>query len=560
MQSFLNSMYNALGAVLAFIYSLVPNLGVAIILLTLVVMLILYPLTAKQAKSMLAMQRVQPEIKKLQAKYKGDRQKLNEEMMKFYQENKINPLAGCLPLVVQLPIFFVLYRVLRTPWQHVPKTGSFTRLYNDMCSPFGSLCGKATTKLTSVTLASGVTKSIPAGGATSHLTHLSFLGVDLVKTATDTSLSFTAAIPYFVLVLLVVFTGYLQTKQAQARTPAANKQMNNVMKILPVFFGLISLSFPAGLVLYFVVSNTWRVGQQEVVFRHIGTAASPGPGKLGSGGRTATAIDVTSTERSPDAGEPSGTKSGDGHGGGNGQTRPDANRKAGRRPPPKAAPKPASRPPAPRKAPSAECGGLAARVDPRGAPPRGRPARHVPATAAARQRRCSAVIGPTRGRGSGPERRRPAAGAPALQQEEAEALRPTRWSGSRSRDERSRRRWTWRSTPWASTRTRSSSRSSRSHVPGCWADARPASGRESGRSPGRSRTSGTAGRAAPAAAANRGAAGSPGARAAVRGEAGGPEGPWPPSRATADAGRAAAAGAGGRRGPQSPTTARGRNR
>jgi len=353
MQSFLNSMYNALGAVLAFIYSLVPNLGVAIILLTLVVMLILYPLTAKQAKSMLAMQRVQPEIKKLQAKYKGDRQKLNEEMMKFYQENKINPLAGCLPLVVQLPIFFVLYRVLRTPWQHVPKTGSFTRLYTDMCSSFGTLCGKATTKATSLTV-SGVPKSIPAGGATSHLTHLSFLGVDLVKTATDTSLSFTAAIPYFVLVALVVVTGYLQTKQAQARTPAANKQMNNVMKVLPVFFGLISLSFPAGLVLYFVVSNTWRVGQQEVVFRHIGTAASPGPGtpKLGSGGRTATAIDVTSTERSPDAEEPSPTKSGDGRGGGNGQTRPDANRKAGRQPPRKAAPKPAPRQPAPRKAPA----------------------------------------------------------------------------------------------------------------------------------------------------------------------------------------------------------------
>ena len=145
MQSFLNSLYNAMGAVLAFIYSIVPNLGVAIILLTLVVMLILYPLTAKQARSMIAMQRVQPEIKKLQAKYKGDRQKLNEEMMKFYQENKINPLAGCLPLVVQLPIFFVLYRVLRTPWQHVPKTGSFTQLYNAMCGDWGSLCGKATT-------------------------------------------------------------------------------------------------------------------------------------------------------------------------------------------------------------------------------------------------------------------------------------------------------------------------------------------------------------------------------------------------------------------------------
>jgi YidC/Oxa1 family membrane protein insertase len=72
----------------------------------------MFPLTAKQAKSMLAMQRAQPEIKKLQAKFKNDRQKLNEEMMKFYKENEINPLGGCLPLLVQMPIFIALYQTL----------------------------------------------------------------------------------------------------------------------------------------------------------------------------------------------------------------------------------------------------------------------------------------------------------------------------------------------------------------------------------------------------------------------------------------------------------------
>jgi YidC/Oxa1 family membrane protein insertase len=348
MQSFLNSLYDAMGAVLAFVYSLVPNLGVAIILLTLVVMLILYPLTAKQAKSMIAMQRVQPEVKKLQAKYKGDRQKLNEEMMKFYQENKINPLAGCLPLVVQLPIFFVLYRVLRTPWQHVPKTGSYTQLYNAMCGQWGSLCGKATTKAMTVTLASGAQKVVLPGGATSHLTHINFLGVDLFKTATDASLGFASAIPYFVLVGLVVLTGYMQTKQAQSRTPAANKQMNTVMKVLPVFFGLISLSFPAGLVLYFVVSNTWRLGQQEIVFRRMSLETAGGsPPKLG--GAKAAAIDVASAERSPEDGE-EGAK-GDGRAG-NGQARPAAKQKPGRQPPPKPAAKPAPRQPAAKRAPA----------------------------------------------------------------------------------------------------------------------------------------------------------------------------------------------------------------
>src|SRR4029077_16973 len=84
----------------------------SIILLTIVVRLVLYPLTVKQTKSMQAMQRVPPEIKRLQAKYKNDRQKLNEEMMKFYKENKVNPLSGCLPLILQLPLFIVLYRLI----------------------------------------------------------------------------------------------------------------------------------------------------------------------------------------------------------------------------------------------------------------------------------------------------------------------------------------------------------------------------------------------------------------------------------------------------------------
>jgi YidC/Oxa1 family membrane protein insertase len=274
--SFLNPLYNALGYVLAFCYSLIPNLGVAIILVTIAVMVVLYPLTAKQAKSMIAMQRVQPEIKKLQAKYKGDKQKLNEETMKFYQENKINPLAGCLPLVVQLPIFFVLFRVLRTPYQHIPKTGSFASLYNAMCGNFGKACGSNA----------------------AHLHHLTFIGVDLQKTATDATLGFPGALPYFLLVALVMLTGFLQTKQAQSRTPQASKQMGTVMKILPVFFGIISLSFPAGLVLYFFVSNLFRLGQQEVIFRRMGSALTPGPApKLGSGDKRGGAIDVSSAER-----------------------------------------------------------------------------------------------------------------------------------------------------------------------------------------------------------------------------------------------------------------------
>lgn len=117
------SFLNALGYLLAVFYSVIPSAGIAIILLTMLLRLIVYPLTAKQAKSMLSMQQAQPEIKKLQAKYKDDKQKLNEEMMAFYKENQINPFGGCLPLLLQMPIFISLYRLLNDIPKHLPRPG-----------------------------------------------------------------------------------------------------------------------------------------------------------------------------------------------------------------------------------------------------------------------------------------------------------------------------------------------------------------------------------------------------------------------------------------------------
>ena len=196
---------------------MIPNLGVAIILLTFTIMLILYPLTAKQAKSMIAMQRVQPEIKKLQAKYKNDRQKLNEEMMKFYQENKINPLAGCLPLLVQMPIFFSLFRVLRDPVEVRPdrRRALHRPLHGSACGTMRATCDRATS----------------ANGCRIH--HLRSSGwTSSCRRPTPTAGSSTPR-PYFILVGLVILTGFLQTRQAQKRTPAANKQMGMVMQVLP---------------------------------------------------------------------------------------------------------------------------------------------------------------------------------------------------------------------------------------------------------------------------------------------------------------------------------------
>jgi YidC/Oxa1 family membrane protein insertase len=243
-------IYNFFGAILAFFYGIIPNLGISIILLTILVMLVMFPLTAKQARSMLAMQRAQPEIKKLQAKYKHDRAKLNEEMMKFYQENKINPLSGCLPLLVQMPVFLALFRVMRDPYKHIPKGSS---LYAAFCTgPKGHLYTNQC--------------NLPKLGLPNPQ---NFLGMDLSQHATAVTGGFLDALPYFILVGLVVVTGFMQARQSRRNAPNMNTQMAMVTSVLPIAFGLFSLQFPAGLVLYFLVSNLWRLGQQELIMRKI---------------------------------------------------------------------------------------------------------------------------------------------------------------------------------------------------------------------------------------------------------------------------------------------------
>src|SRR3954464_14956783 len=113
---------------LAWLYSIWPSYAGMIVLYTLIIMVLVTPLTLKGTRSMMQLQLLQPEMKKIQAQYKDDRQKLNEEMLRFYRENNINPLGGCLPLLIQLPVFFILYRVIRGLTQIGPD-GTFDPKY-----------------------------------------------------------------------------------------------------------------------------------------------------------------------------------------------------------------------------------------------------------------------------------------------------------------------------------------------------------------------------------------------------------------------------------------------
>jgi len=184
----------------------------SIVATTVVVRVILVPLTVRQIHSMQSMQKHAPEMKEIQRKYKGDRQKMNEELMKFYKENNINPAASCLPLVAQFPVFISLYLVLKHFTRHVPKGSDLSWLH--------------------------IVPSI-AARADSHWS--GFL-------------------------LLVVYAGS-QILSTYFMSATMDKAQRGIMMVVPLIFITVIARFPAGLVLYWVTTNLWTVGQGLITRR-----------------------------------------------------------------------------------------------------------------------------------------------------------------------------------------------------------------------------------------------------------------------------------------------------
>ena len=329
-------MFDALASLLAWFYSIWPSYGMAIVMLTLSIMLLLTPLTLKGTRSMMVMQSLQPEMKKIQQRYKDDRQKLNEELLRFYKENNINPLGGCLPLLIQMPVFLVLYRVL----------DGLTR-----SSPFGYLRELITPGIAVAGFdPSYISKESELYKALHGKDEMVSWGIDLSQSATQALRdSFGKSIPYLILIAGVVITSYVQQKQVAGRTPSGATQMNPqqqmLLRIMPVFFAFISLNLPAALVVYFFVSNLYRVAQQDFISRRIYKPAQA------SGLIPTTAKEVpkagTATEDRPKGGfftrllgdaapriGPGG-KTGNGSGSDKPATRPPAKGNGGRVTPPK---------------------------------------------------------------------------------------------------------------------------------------------------------------------------------------------------------------------------------
>jgi YidC/Oxa1 family membrane protein insertase len=252
-------LFRAMAWLIAVFYVLVPNYAIAIALLTVVVMIITAPLTVKSTRSMVAMQKLAPEMKKLQQKYKGDKQTLNEEMMKLYREHGVNPVGGCLPMVIQFPIFIILYDVIR---------GLTNTVKNGHCQ-HGPPCSSPryighSTKLYTSLL--------------SHNGKMPAFGIDLASRVLGHH-SITQALPYALLILVAIALMYLQMRQLNSRNPQmaqANPQAQMMQRYMPIMFALIYINIAAGVNIYFIVSSLCRIGIQEGVFRS-GVLAKPAP-------------------------------------------------------------------------------------------------------------------------------------------------------------------------------------------------------------------------------------------------------------------------------------------
>jgi len=261
MASLWNGLQEFLGTAISFFYDLIPNVGVAIILLTIAVGVVMFPLTLKQTRSMKAMQEIQPELKRLQKDLKGNKEELQKATMALYKEKGVNPAAGCLPLLLQMPIWFALFRVLRQfavaiadgPARYLPENSALTEAVEK---------------------------------AATNNTPLNFLWMDMRITPSGAfQEGVVDALPYLITIFVVMGTAYWQQRQTMARSQKNGQDQapgQAIMKIFPIFFGFISFTLPAGLVVYFAASQIFRIGQQALIIgmddrRKTAEASAPTP-------------------------------------------------------------------------------------------------------------------------------------------------------------------------------------------------------------------------------------------------------------------------------------------
>ena len=271
-------LIDVFGPVLVFLHSIIGgSWGWSIIALTVIVRALLLPVAIKQMHSMQKLQIMQPQMKAIQAKYKDDKQRQQQELMKFYKENNVNPLSSCLPLVAQLPVFISLFYMLRSS------------LRVDICPQEQPGAHMVNGHWVGINHAHTVPCG-PHNGA-------EFLFIpDLTNKATGAVL----------VVLILLYVGTQLASSLMMSSSTMDKTQRQIMLVLPLFFVIFIISFPAGVIVYWITTNTWTMGQHWVIRRRIGPVvpAAPATPFSSPGGRDGRRATTTAT--------------GDGSGGGGG--------------------------------------------------------------------------------------------------------------------------------------------------------------------------------------------------------------------------------------------------
>ena len=250
--------------------------GLAIIGLTVVIRAVLVPLTYRQLKCMQEMQRLSPQIAALKEKYKDDKQRQQQEIMAFYRENKINPLASCLPLLLQLPVFISLFYMLRTDLkldicgtqlrEHFSQVlGKHDRAQQRNPVERGHARGQSTSRASS---------EISCNAVAPHSAKFLFLP-DITEKATGAAL----------IVLIVLYVGS-QVVSTLVATATADPNQRRLMLLLPLVFVVILYRYPAGLLVYWITTNLWTIGQQYLIKRAMGPPPAPAEAKGSPNGKS----------------------------------------------------------------------------------------------------------------------------------------------------------------------------------------------------------------------------------------------------------------------------------
>lgn len=272
-------LFQLLAGALEWFYSLVPNYAFAIAGLTFVVLALFWPLTMKSTRSMMEMRRLQPLIKAAQEKHAGDREATNAAVMSLYSEHGVNPMAGCLPILAQMPVFIVLFRVVR----------DITRRFDSVGYAAGQIAGAAQAQLKGSqgflapsqipeqTFNPGwLDKGSAIYQSLIGKTEMRSFGIDLARTPLEAlNVGITSALPYMAMVVLVAGLSLFQQHQMTSRTAndesasETTSQQQMLMRIMPWMTPFFSLSLPAGVVVYFIVSSMFRIVQQAYITRTI---------------------------------------------------------------------------------------------------------------------------------------------------------------------------------------------------------------------------------------------------------------------------------------------------